>query len=157
MQTVEVTYQIANDARKHWLVKAATRAGLRGIESVRIPTSATPSIVWDVVAGATRVSTAELAERTAGPVGLALADFSMAQPQVIDLIPESIARRLGVFPMWQDEHTIIVAVSDPTSLETEHVVEIASGRRAAFVFACPAAIDGALNAAYTRKRTTGRP
>jgi type II secretory ATPase GspE/PulE/Tfp pilus assembly ATPase PilB-like protein/ActR/RegA family two-component response regulator len=154
--TAEATSSRNIDARTHWLVQAASRAKLPGATDLQLPPGITIANAWDAVARATGVATKDLAARVAPALGLPCADFRSAHAHALRLIPERIARRLKVFPVSEDEQTIVVAVADPANVETEQAVAFASGRRAIFALASPLAIEEALDAAYTPDRSVER-
>ena len=153
---LESTLSRSAEARTHWLVRAAKRAKLPGATDLQLPAGITTANAWDAVARAAGINTKELAQRAAAALGLMAAEFENAQPHALRLLPEKIARRLKVFPLSEDDHTIVVAVSDPTNLETEQAVGFASGRRAIFALAAPLAIDEAVDASYSPDRSVER-
>ena len=133
----------------HWLAAAALRAGLKGAESLSIPSDASQADSWDIASRNLGVTIPELARILAPTVGLAEADFTRADPRALPLLPERIARKYHVFPLREDDRHLVVATSDPTNIEVEHAIGFASGRRPIFELAIPAAIDEALFNAYS--------
>src|SRR6476661_8033428 len=136
----------------HWLVNAASRAGLSGTTPVSL-TPATPlPRAWELVARELRVSESALAERVAPVLRMKLADLAQAEPNAKRLVPEKLARRYGVYPLRETDRELVVASSDPNNYDAERDVSFASGRRVAFELATPSAIETALNGAYSADR-----
>jgi type II secretory ATPase GspE/PulE/Tfp pilus assembly ATPase PilB-like protein/CheY-like chemotaxis protein len=136
----------------HWLVSAASRAGIPGTTSVPL-TAATPlPHAWELVARELRLSQAALAERLAPVLRMKLADLENAEPNAKRLLPEKLARRYGVYPLRETDRELVLASSDPNNYDAERDVSFASGRRVAFELASPSAIEAALNGAYSADR-----
>jgi len=136
----------------HWLVNAASRAGLPETGSVPL-TPATPlPRAWELVARELRLSESALAERVAPVLRMKLADLDRAEPSAKRLLPEKLARRYGVYPLRETDRELVVASSDPNNYDAERDVSFASGRRVAFELAGPSAIEMALNGAYSSDR-----
>jgi type IV pilus assembly protein PilB len=153
---VEVPIARSSDTPTHWLVRAARQAQVPGLGDVQLPRGVTTAAAWDIVARASGLTTGELAQRAAVALRLRAADFEHAQAHALRLIPERIARRLHVFPLSEDDQTIVVAVSDPTDIETEQAVGFASGRRAVFALAAPSNIEEAIDSGYAPDRSVER-
>jgi type II secretory ATPase GspE/PulE/Tfp pilus assembly ATPase PilB-like protein/CheY-like chemotaxis protein len=137
------------DAEMHWLVKAATRAGLPAADQVKVNPGTSETIAWDVVARGVGLSPRELAVKIAPALGVKVADFESAEPRALTLLPERLARRYQVYPLREDDRTITVATSDPNDLNVEQGVAFAAARRAVFELAPPHAIGEAINAGYS--------
>lgn len=145
-----------SDAPVHWLVRAANQAHLPGLGAVQLPRGVATAAAWDIVTRASGLTMEELVQRAAAALRLRPADFEHAQAYAMRLIPERIARRLHVFPLSEDDHMIVVAVADPTDVETEQAVGFASGRRAVFALAAPSTIEEAIDTGYASDRSVER-
>ncbi|HVZ79022.1 MAG TPA: ATPase, T2SS/T4P/T4SS family, partial [Gemmatimonadaceae bacterium] len=140
----------------HWLVAAAQRAQIAGAAQLQVARGATLNDAWDSVARALGLSSRELAQRIAPGMRLAVADLEAGEPRALKLIPEKIARKHHVYPLREDDRTIVVATADPTDLGTEQALEFAAGRRVTFQLAPPGAIAEAINAGYSPDRAVER-
>ena len=65
----------------------------------------------------------------------ATADFSLADPRAIALLPERWARRHRVLPLYVERGAIIVATADPMDFDAERAVSFATGHRVRWVVA----------------------
>ena len=136
----------------HWLVNAASRAGIPGSTSVPLTPPTPLPRAWEMVARDLRLSETALAERVAPVLRMKLADLEHAEPNAKRLLPEKLARRYGVYPLRETDRELVVASSDPNNYDAERDVSFASGRRVAFELAAPSAIEQALNGAYSADR-----
>jgi len=95
------------------------------------------------------VTGADVAEALARQLGLPLAASPLTpEPDALALIPESLARRLGVIPLAADARTLTVAMSDPLDLSAAEDVRFRTGRRVEVAVASPAAVEDALARGY---------
>ena len=133
----------------HWLVNAASRAGIPGSAAVTIAPGATLPAAWQGTASQLGITELALAARVAPALRMKLADLDNAEHKAKRLVPEKLARRYGVFPLRESDREIVVASSDPNNYDAERDLAFASGRRVAFELASPSAIDNALNGAYS--------
>jgi type II secretory ATPase GspE/PulE/Tfp pilus assembly ATPase PilB-like protein/ActR/RegA family two-component response regulator len=140
----------------HWLEDVAVQAGLLG-EAVGVADAGGTLLdAWRSVAAGCGKSEEDLARAVAARYRLAAADMSTATAAAQLLVPEKVVRRYGVFPLRVTDRQITVAVSDPTNLELEHALGFASGRTPVFEIAPPAAIEKAIEGAYSPDRAVER-
>jgi type II secretory ATPase GspE/PulE/Tfp pilus assembly ATPase PilB-like protein/ActR/RegA family two-component response regulator len=133
----------------HWLVNAATRAGLPGTKDVTVTQGTALGEAWELVARDLRLDQDDLAERIAPSLRMKLADFANVEMKAKRLLPEKVARRYAVYALRETDRELIVASSDPNNYDAEQDIAFASGRRVVFELASPNAIDNALKAAYS--------
>lgn len=133
----------------HWLVNAATRAGLAGTNPATVTQGTPLAKAWEQVARDLRIEQDALAAKVAPVLRMKLADFDAADPKAKRLLPEKVARRYGVTALRETDRELFVASGDPNNYEAEQDLGFASGRRVVFELASPAAIDRALNLAYS--------
>jgi type II secretory ATPase GspE/PulE/Tfp pilus assembly ATPase PilB-like protein len=133
----------------HWLVNAATRAGLAGATAVTVSTGTPLGKAWELVARELRLDQDGLAARIAPVLRMKLADFDRAETKAKRLLPERVARRYHVHAMRETDRELFVASSDPNNYDAEQDIAFASGRRVVFELASPMAIDRALGGAYS--------
>ncbi|MDB4881030.1 MAG: type secretion system protein [Gemmatimonadetes bacterium] len=136
----------------HWLQSAAARADIPGIEELTLPFNVTPAESWESAARAANLTPRELADRLAAVLRLKVADLQTVSAPSKPLVPEKLARKHNVFPLYADDRTITVATADPTDLDAEQALSFASGRRVVFQLAAPSDITDALNAAFSVER-----
>src|SRR5687768_8550349 len=92
----------------HWLVGTARRAGLKAAESLVVPANASSREAWDTVARAAGLTVEDLASRVGEVLRVPLADMARMQPHARKLIPAHLARTHTVFPIREDDRTIVV-------------------------------------------------
>ena len=136
------------DVAPHWLAGAAIRAALPGAAQLDIQFTLGVADAWREVANRLNIAQAELASRVAPALRLAAADFDRADPRALRLVPEKLARRLHVYPVREDDRTIVIASADPMDLETENTISFAAGRKVVFELASPEAIENAITNGY---------
>lgn len=141
-----------SEAKRHWLSDVAEAAGL---PDLRLPPRAQFAQVraaWAEVARTSGISEDELAERVANHFRLKVADLSAAEPQTAKLIPEKLARKHGILPMQSSDQVLVVATSDPVSMEAEQDIQFLSGRQPVFQVAAPGRLLAAIDHAYSRAK-----
>ncbi len=137
--------------RGHWLL------GVPGTAGAGVINAATPiADAWRRAASASKLSQAELAAKVAEHYHLKVANLASSQKHATDLIPERLARGRLAFALRETNDQIVVAVADPTDMETEHLLAFASGRDAVFEIAPPDAISDALDGRYAPDRAVER-
>ncbi len=98
------------------------------------------------------VDPAEIARVVAKQFGLEFADNDLPRPHAgaRDAIPESLARRHGIVPLWfENDGTLVVLTADPTDIvATDDVRLSASARRIRPIVTAPARISEALKLVY---------
>ena len=141
--------------RRHWLL-AAVAGRIAGGDEPEMESSVALPDAWRVVARASGQTQAQLAACVAERYSLSLADFSSSQPHATDVVPETLARARLAFPMRVTDGELVVAVADPTDLETEQLLSFASGRDTVFEIAPPSEIQEALDGRYAPDRAVER-
>jgi type II secretory ATPase GspE/PulE/Tfp pilus assembly ATPase PilB-like protein/ActR/RegA family two-component response regulator len=133
----------------HWLVNAATRAGMAGTKNVTVTQGTALGKAWELVARDLRVDQDKLAAKIAPVLRMKLADFDRVEAKATRLLPERVARRYGVHALRETDRELFVASSDPNNYDAEQDIGFASGRRVVFELASPMAIDRAITGAYS--------
>ena len=136
----------------HWLVRVAERAGLAGGETLDVPPGTPSREAWPVITRAFSIPDARLAELVGEYFRLEVAKVAEADPNVVPMIPEAMARKHHIFPLQESDRHLVVATCDPTDVEAERALEFSTGRTAIFEVAAPAAIQDALDARYAPDR-----
>ena len=144
---------IASVTSKHWLFRVAERAGMNPTGPTTLAPSTPVREAWGKVAKSLGVDDRRLAEAVAQHFRLELADLAAADPEAVDVIPETVSRNHHVFPLQITERQLVVATCDPTDLDAERSLGFASGRTVVFQVASPQQIREALDGKFTSERS----
>ena len=128
----------------HWLARVAERAGLEGKRPI-VPPETDAKEAWAVVTRAYKVEDSRLCELVATYFRLEVADFGAGDPNAPLLVPEALARRYHVYPLYETDRHLLVATCDPTQVEAERALGFSSGRTTVFQVASPNAIQEILD------------
>jgi type IV pilus assembly protein PilB len=147
----------ANDGERqrgavHWLVRIAERAGYADRDRPDIAPGAKAPDAWTAVTRTYDITDAQLAELVAEYFRLDVADINGADPNAALLIPETMARKHLIFPLFEDDRQVVVATCDPTNVEAERALGFSTGRTASFAVAAPRTIQDALDARFSPER-----
>ena len=133
---------------QHWLAELACRAQLPNAATLDCTPTTPESLAWSGVASHVGCAADQLARAVAPLLGVCAAEFASRDDQAARLLPEKVARRLGVVPMREDDRTIVVATANPLDPGIEQGVAFASGRTAVFELADPESIEHELARTY---------
>lgn len=133
---------------RHWLVQLASGSDLLPPDPLVLSDEPTLGEIWHGIATANEMSETELAVQVASACKLEMADLDEVTPKALREVPERLARKLGVVPVKVDGQYLVVAVSDPMSLELEQQLRFATRLTLRFVVAAPEDIQGALSWHY---------
>ena len=147
-RATEITSQTR---RFQWLQTVADEAH-PGSETLQLDPRSSAAERWAAVSRAHDISEGELTRLIASRFDLPVADFRRANPRALRLVPEKVARRFGIVPLREDDHTLTVATSDPGNLEIEEAVRFASGRQPRLEVAGPGEILAVIESGYTPGR-----
>jgi type IV pilus assembly protein PilB len=147
-----VTLSYRTKDRRHWLVDVAEHAGLRDLSLRAGAPFQQIRAAWAEIARAAGISEEALAERVAQHFRLAVADLGAVEPQTAKLLPEETARKHGVLPLQASDQLLVVATSDPVSMEAEQAIQFLSGRQPVFQVAAPGRLLEAIERAYSREK-----
>ena len=140
--------EVTSTAVVHWLVRVAERAGLEG-ERPDVPPETGAKEAWSVVTRTYEIGDPRLCLLVATYFRLDVADFSMRDPNAHLLVPEAMARRHHVFPLFETDKHLLVATCDPTQVEAERALGFSTGRTIAFQVASPDAIQEVLDERFS--------
>jgi type II secretory ATPase GspE/PulE/Tfp pilus assembly ATPase PilB-like protein/CheY-like chemotaxis protein len=133
----------------HWLVGVAQRAGLANADSLSMPAGLAPAEAWEQVTSTCGVTEEELTRHIARVTRHEVADLTTAEPRVMKLLTESVARQYLVAPLREDYRRLVVAVHNPTDLRVEQAVAFASGRTPVLEIASPREIEQMIDDGYS--------
>ena len=96
------------------------------------------------------VTQADVSRTLAGQASMEFVDLSQIaiHPEVINTVPEDVARRYQIVPVQETESSLMVAVGDPLDFDTFDAIGHVLGRSVEFVCATPQQIDTALTQYY---------
>jgi type II secretory ATPase GspE/PulE/Tfp pilus assembly ATPase PilB-like protein/ActR/RegA family two-component response regulator len=131
------------------MAQVAAKAKLTGAETLSFERSTPIAEVWSVTGERCGLTQPELARAVAATFRIGVADMATAEPTAARLIPGSVARKFGVFPVKDEDRALVVATSDPTSPDVEQEVGFASGRATTLVIAPPEEVAQAIERTYS--------
>ena len=123
---------LADQLAHHWLVTLGAAVEMLLEE------------IWRGVAKRNDIAEADLAVRVASAFKLDVANLDDANAEALRIVPEKLAKKLGVLPLKVDDNVLTVAVSDPGSMEIEQQLGFVTKLVLRFVVAPPAEIRAAL-------------
>ncbi len=132
-----------------WLLRAARAAEPTRVKHLPETLPADISEAWAVVMTQTGLGAEALAKAAGEVLRLPVADATKVDRRAIKLLPERVARALGVLPMQLTDDYLQVACADPMDLGVERDLEFASARSIRFVVASPDFIREHLDAEYS--------
>ncbi len=132
----------------HWLARIAERAGLEG-ERPDLPPDAPVVDAWSVVSRSYKIDDERLCNLVAEYFRLEVVDFSARDPNAVLLVPEPMARKHYIYPLYETDRHLLVATCDPTDVEAERALSFSTGRTTIFQVASPIAIQEALDARFS--------
>ena len=140
--------ELAHWLSRHWLVQLGAGAQLAPPDPRTLPPQPTLEAVWHGLAERNAISDSELAVHVASAFKLAVANLDGVTAEALAIIPEKIARKVGALPLRVDGKTLVIAVSDPSSMEIEQQIGFITRQRIVMEIAPPADIRGGLDWHY---------
>ena len=133
---------------RHWLVQLAVQAKL--LPPDPRPLGDRPSLeeVWGAITERNDIAGPELATLVAVKFKLDLANLDEVSPEAMKIVPEKMARKLAILPVKTDGRTLLIAVSDPGSVEIENQLRFVTRQALKFAVAPPEDIRGGLDWYY---------
>ena len=132
----------------HWLARIAERAGLEG-ERPDLPPDTPVVDAWSVVSRSYKIDDERLCNLVAEYFRLEVVDFSARDPNAVLLVPEHMARKHYIYPLYETDRHLLVATCDPTDVEAERALSFSTGRTTIFQVASPIAIQEVLDARFS--------
>ncbi len=133
---------------KHWLIGVAQRAEVPGVDVLDVEPGMPVADAWSQLGRACELEDDVIAGYVATHFRLSLANVDDSEPGALKLVPEKVARELRVFPLRQDDRSLVVATCDPTDFNAEEMLGFASGRKPVFEIAAPGQLQEAIDSAY---------
>ena len=113
-----------------------------------LPLPPTLEAVWHGLAERNAISDSTLAIHVASAFKLAVANLDGVTAEALAIIPEKVARKVAALPLRVDGKTLVIAVSDPSSMEIEQQIGFITRQRLVMEIAPPADIRGGLDWHY---------
>ncbi|HVT38285.1 MAG TPA: hypothetical protein VHE78_04550 [Gemmatimonadaceae bacterium] len=139
---------LAKRLSKHWLVRLGTQAQLLPPDPRELTDDLSLEHVWHALARRNDMADAELAVHVAWVFMLPVASLEDVESSALQIVPEKVARKLGVLPLRIEGKFLDLAVSDPTSMEIEQQLGFVSKLALRLSIATPTDIRGALDWHY---------
>jgi hypothetical protein len=139
---------LADSLARHWLVQLATGAQLSPPDPRELPVSPSLEDIWAGLSRRNDMAEGELAVHVASAFKLPVANLDEATAEALASVPERVARKLGVLPIGGDAKNLVIALSDPSSMEIEQQLGFVTRKRLLFQVAPPSEIRGALDWHY---------
>lgn len=133
---------------RHWLVQLAQNANLLPPDVGAADEAHSVAEIWSDIVRRNDLTEIELAVLVLESFKLPLANLDEVTDQALDIVPERLARKLGVMPLKAAGGTLTVAVSDPGSLDIETQLAFVTRLALRFEVASPQAIRGAADWHY---------
>lgn len=133
---------------QHWLTAVSRTADLPGADELSIDSETETPAAWDLVTAKAGITPWELAGAVAQHFRLEVADFDAMMPEAHNLIPGTLARRLGILPLGYSDRSLKVATGDPVSLKIERELGLISDRSIGYAIAPPSAIREVVERIY---------
>lgn len=131
-----------------WLIEAVRRVGLEPEQAPPDLDGASANEAWSITCKAYGISPDALAGHVADHFGLPIADLYEFDAEALEGIPEKFARRYDVFPLREEDGTLVVATCDPTDLGTGQSLAFVAGSSPRYQIAPPEAIREVIKIAY---------
>lgn len=148
MELTGAQRELADTLARHWLVQLATGAQLSPPDPRALTASPSLEEIWAGLARRNDMAEAELAVHVAAAFKLPVANLDEVSADALASIPERVARKLGVIPLSGDAKNLVIAISDPSSMEIEQQLGFVTRKRLQFQIAPPSDIRGALDWHY---------
>ncbi len=128
----------------HWLVQLATRSSLSKPDAQTVHGDLSVQSVWRALAETNDMADGELAAHVASAFHLPVANLDSASPEALGIVPERVARALGVLPLRVENKQLVLAVSDPSENEIVRQIGGLTRLRLDYEIATPRDIEGAI-------------
>ncbi len=131
-----------------WLVTTiATLVSADAVESLRAEAGPT-STLWELTTQKGLANDEKILDALAKRTRLKVADLTLRDAKVKELIPEGVARRYRVVPLRATDSYLDIATSNPFDLDAEKALAFSTGREIRMHLASPAKIGASLDEQY---------
>ncbi len=131
-----------------WLLEIVRREKLRGMEQLPAELPGGTEEAWNTVCLACHLEPRALAEVVGKHLGMPYRANAVPTPAVLRLLPESLAKGLGVLPIGREEDALLLAIGRPPERELVDRLHFATDLEPRFSIHPPAVIALTTIAAY---------
>jgi len=140
-----------------WLARTLEEAGvLTAPQAERVLSGTDGGTVWEAVVSLGHADDDTILHAIATAYKLQVADLAHADPRAALLVPESLARKHQVLPLWADDRRIRLATDDPRDLNAEQAIGFMTGRDVEFQVTSPAQLLEKIDAVYRPEKSIER-
>jgi type II secretory ATPase GspE/PulE/Tfp pilus assembly ATPase PilB-like protein/ActR/RegA family two-component response regulator len=131
-----------------WLVPTVTAlTSAETVEKLRADAQPTTTL-WDLVVAKGLGTDEKLLEALSKRTRLKIADLSIREARVKEMVPQSLAQRYRIVPLKATDSYIDIAISNPFDIDPEKSLAFATGREVRMHLASPGRISQALDEMY---------
>ncbi len=139
-----------------WLLQTLVDAELLTPPQAEDLSTANDASIWEA-AVARHYATDEIVTRLlSGLFKVPIADLRNVDARVSGLLPEALARKHAILPIWADERTIRIATADPRDLNLEQTLAFVTGRSVILQVAPPKALHEKIDEIYRPEASINR-
>jgi type II secretory ATPase GspE/PulE/Tfp pilus assembly ATPase PilB-like protein/ActR/RegA family two-component response regulator len=139
-----------------WLQPILVEAGVATAERLDGLSGSLAPTLWTAAVGAGVTTDVAIAEALATRFRMPVLDVASIDPKAATILPEAVARKHRVVPVFLDERTVRVATSDPRDVRAEQELEFVTGRTIRFEIAAPSMISEKLDELYRPENSINR-
>jgi len=107
-----------------------------------------PVSLWDILVQRKLLGDEQILAAVATRFRIPVADTSRIDSQVIEAVPEQLARRFNVVPVGQTDSYLEIATANPFDIDAEKVLAFATGREVRMLLASPSRIKAKIDEFY---------
>ncbi len=131
-----------------WLVPTvAALVSAETVEALRAEAQPT-STLWDLVTAKKHATDDQLLQALASRTRLKMADLTLRDSKVKELVPQSLAQRYRIVPLRASDSFLDIATCNPFDLDAEKSLSFATGREVRMHLATPAKIAAVMDEMY---------
>ena len=116
-----------------------------------------PVSLWETVVQRKLIGDDQVLAALAARFRFPVADLSRIDAQLIQAVPEQLARRFNVVPVGQTDSYLEVATANPFDIDAEKMLAFATGREVRMLLASPAKLQGQDRRALSQRRGGRQP
>ena len=132
-----------------WLVPTMEKVlPAAAIEALREEAASEPQSLWTTVVARRLVSDDEILRAAAARFRLPVADLSLLDHAVRDMVPEPLVRRYNILPLRITDSLLEIATANPFDIDAEKDLAFATGREVRTYLCSPDKIRNKLEEIY---------
>lgn len=145
------------DLADAWLARTLEAAGvLSRVQADEVLSGTAGETVWEAAVALGGATDDGILGAIATRYRIPVADLDRADPRAALLVPESLARKYRVVPLWADDRHIRLATADPRDLDAEHALGFMTSREVEFHASSPVRLQEKLDAIYRPEKSVER-